>query len=64
MFRASKAKSVTLDNDRINKVNYLIIIIVIPSNSQWAKSPKKQFEECIFDNMALCFECRINNFFW
>jgi len=29
--------------------------------SQWEKSPKEQSEECIFDNMALYFECRINN---
>jgi len=28
--------------------------------SQWAKSPKKQSVECIFDNMALYFECLIN----
>jgi len=26
-------------------------------STQWAKSPKKQ---CIFDNVALYFECRIN----
>jgi len=29
-------------------------------SSQWAKSPKKQSVGCIFDNMALYFECRIN----
>jgi len=29
--------------------------------SQWTKLPKKQsVGECIFDNMALYFECRIN----
>jgi len=26
---------------------------------QWAKS-KSSLQECIFDNMALCFECQIN----
>jgi len=30
--------------------------------SQWAKSPKKQSVRVyVFDNMALHFECRINN---
>jgi len=35
-------------------------VIIFSTTSQWTKSSKKQSMKCIFHNMALYFECRIN----
>jgi len=41
-------------------IHYIMIVNIYEVTSQWAKSPKKQsVGVCIFDNMALYFECRI-----